>query len=301
MKKLYLLIFFASMAFLLAGCPPKETPAPDPPPPEPPCEGAECPCEGMECDDADPPPCDEDPNRDERAECKVEDEKDDPPDPPPPPPPGPLPCDEDPNRDERAECKVEDKEDDPPKGDGLAFVERNEAQAVEEPEPVQKGDGLAFVKRNKAQAIEQKKEEELIIEEKDADESVQPPKAEEIMILPPEESDAAFSEMGMVYFAYDKSEITADFEEVIQKNYEWIYQNPDVQIQLEGHCDERGTNEYNLALGERRAKAVFDYLVGLGANPSQFTIVSFGEERPAVYGSNESSWRQNRRVEFTRL
>ena len=187
------------------------------------------------------------------------------------------------------------------KGDGLAFVNRNEAQAVEEPEPVQKGDGLAFVKRNKAQAIEQKKEEELIIEEKDADESVQPPKAEEIMILPPEESDAAFSEMGMVYFAYDKSEITADFEEVIQKNYEWINQNPDVQIQLEGHCDERGTNEYNLALGERRAKAVFDYLVSLGASPSQFTIVSFGEERPAVYGSNESSWRQNRRVEFTRL
>ena len=289
MKKLYLLIFFASMAFLLAGCPPKETPAPDPPPPDPACEGEECPCEGMECDE------------EEEEKEKVEDKKDDPPDPPPPPPPGPLPCDEDPNRDEREECKVEDKEDDPPKGDGLAFVNKNEAQPVEEPEPAQKGDGLAFVKRNKAQAIEQKKEEELIIEEKDADESVQPPKAEEIMILPPEESDAAFSEMGMVYFAYDKSEITADFEEVIQKNYEWINQNPDVQIQLEGHCDERGTNEYNLALGERRAKAVFDYLVSLGANPSQFTIVSFGEERPAVYGSNESSWRQNRRVEFTRL
>ena len=265
MKKLYLLIFFASMAFLLAGCPPKETPAPDTPPPDPACVGEDCPCEGMECDEPDPPPCDEDPNRDQREECKVE-----------------------------------DKEDDPPKGDGLAFVKKNVAGPVEE-KPKQKGDGLAFVKRNKAQAIEQKKEEELIIEEKDADESVQPPKAEEIMILPPEESDAAFSEMGMVYFAYDKSEITADFEEVIQKNYEWIYQNPDVQIQLEGHCDERGTNEYNLALGERRAKAVFDYLVSLGANPSQFTIVSFGEERPAVYGSNESSWRQNRRVEFTRL
>ena len=276
MKKLYLLIFFASMAFLLAGCPPKETPAPDPPPPDPPCEGEECPCEGMECD-------------------KPEDPKDPPPPPPPPPPDDEQ--EEEPEKPKEPEVTPEPEE----KGDGLAFVKRNDAQPVEEPEPAQKGDGLAFVKRNKAQAIEQKKEEELIIEEKDADESVQPPKAEEIMILPPEESDAAFSEMGMVYFAYDKSEITADFEEVIQKNYEWIYQNPDVQIQLEGHCDERGTNEYNLALGERRAKAVFDYLVGLGANPSQFTIVSFGEERPAVYGSNESSWRQNRRVEFTRL
>ena len=242
MKKLYLLIFFASMAFLLAGCPPKETPAPDTPPPEPPCQGEECPCEGMECD-------------------------------------------------EEEEEKEQVKE----------VVDQQEEEPEKPKEPEQKGDGLAFVKRNKAQAIEQKKEEELIIEEKDADESVQPPKAEEIMILPPEESDAAFSEMGMVYFAYDKSEITADFEEVIQKNYEWIYQNPDVQIQLEGHCDERGTNEYNLALGERRAKAVFDHLVGLGANPSQFSIVSFGEERPAVYGSNESSWRQNRRVEFTQL
>ena len=121
------------------------------------------------------------------------------------------------------------------------------------------------------------------------------------MILPPEEADTSFNEMGMIYFAYDKSEITAEFEEVIQKNYEWISQNPDAQIQLEGHCDERGTNEYNLALGERRAKAVFDYLVSLGASPSQFTIVSFGEERPVAYGSNEASWRQNRRVEFTQL
>lgn len=65
--------------------------------------------------------------------------------------------------------------------------------------------------------------------------------------------------------------------------------------------DERGTNEYNLALGERRAKAVFDYLINLGASPSQFSLVSFGEERPADRGSNEVAWRKNRRVEFTRL
>ena len=70
---------------------------------------------------------------------------------------------------------------------------------------------------------------------------------------------------------------------------------------MEGHCDERGTNEYNLALGERRAKAVFEYLVKLGANPSQFTMVSFGEERPVASGSNEVDWAKNRRVEFTRL
>ena len=108
-------------------------------------------------------------------------------------------------------------------------------------------------------------------------------------------------DLEMVYFAYDKSIITTAFGEAIQKNYEWIAENPDVQIQLEGHCDERGTNEYNLALGERRAKAVFDYLMSLGASPSQFSLVSFGEERPADPGSNEVAWRKNRRVEFTRL
>ena len=107
--------------------------------------------------------------------------------------------------------------------------------------------------------------------------------------------------MEMVYFAYDKSVITNAYVDVIQTNYEWIAENPDVQIQLEGHCDERGTNEYNLALGERRARAVLDYLVSLGANPSQFSLVSFGEERPAELGSSEAAWSKNRRVEFTRL
>ena len=170
-----------------------------------------------------------------------------------------------------------------------------------EPEPAPEPEPEPAPEPEPEQVKEQEIEAEEIEKEQDADESVQPPKAEEIMILPPEEADTAFSEMGMIYFAYDKSEITAEFEEVIQKNYEWIFQNPDAQVQLEGHCDERGTNEYNLALGERRAKAVFDYLVSLGANPSQFTIVSFGEERPVAYGSNEASWRQNRRVEFTQL
>ena len=281
MKKLYFLIILASMTFLLASCAKEtvETPAEDETPQ----------CVGDECDDipAPPLPCDQDPNRDEREECKVEEKEEEPEQ------------KEDPPEPKDDEPEPEPAKPDPPEGDGLAFVQRTEAQPLEEPKSAPTEP--AFVKRTEAQAVEQEKEEELIVEEKDADESVQPPKAEEIMILPPEEADTAFSEMGMIYFAYDKSEITAEFQEVIQKNYEWIFQNPDAQIQLEGHCDERGTNEYNLALGERRAKAVFDYLVSLGASPSQFTIVSFGEERPVAYGSTEASWRQNRRVEFTSL
>ena len=281
MKKLYFLIILTSMTFLLASCAEKQV--------EEPTEPETPQCVGDECDDipAPPLPCDQDPNRDQREECKVEEKEEEPEQ------------KEDPPEPKEDEPEPEPAKPDPPEGDGIKFVKRTEAQPVEEPKSAPTEP--AFVKRTEAQAVEQEKEEELIVEEKDADESVQPPKAEEIMILPPEEADTAFSEMGMIYFAYDKSEITAEFQEVIQKNYEWIFQNPDAQIQLEGHCDERGTNEYNLALGERRAKAVFDYLVSLGASPSQFTIVSFGEERPVAYGSTEASWRQNRRVEFTRL
>ena len=193
--------------------------------------------------------------------------------------------------------KVDPPAEDPPPCEGADCEDAPPAPPEPEPEP----EPAPEPEPEPEQVLEQVIEAEEIEKEQDADESVQPPKAEEIMILPPEEADTAFSEMGMIYFAYDKSEITAEFEEVIQKNYEWIFQNPDAQVQLEGHCDERGTNEYNLALGERRAKAVFDYLVSLGADPSQFTIVSFGEERPVAYGSNEASWRQNRRVEFTQL
>jgi len=181
-------------------------------------------------------------------------------------------------------------------------VEVEETVEVQKPAEVQK----AVEEKEAAVVIAQQqeevaKEEAQIAVEQDAEKSVEAPKAVTIISAPPEESDAAIYDLEMVYFAYDKSIITTAFGEVIQKNYEWITENPDVQIQLEGHCDERGTNEYNLALGERRAKAVFDYLISLGASPSQFSLVSFGEERPADQGSNEVAWRKNRRVEFTRL
>ena len=187
-------------------------------------------------------------------------------------------------------------------------VEPKPEPKVEETVEVQKSAEVQKAVEEKEAAVvvaqqqeEVAKEEAQIAEEQDAEKSVEAPKAVTIISAPPEESDTAIFEMELVYFDYDKSEITQDFAEVIQKNFEWIVENPDVQIQLEGHCDERGTNEYNLALGERRAKAVFDYLVDLGATQSQFTMVSFGEERPAVPYSNEIAWGKNRRVEFTRL
>jgi len=210
--------------------------------------------------------------------------KDPVPDPPPPPPP---------------------KEDPPPPPKELEPkpVEVEETVEVQKSAEVQK----AVEEKEAEVVIAQQQEEEVVKEEaqiaveQDAEKSVEAPKAVTIISAPPEESDEAIYDLEMVYFAYDKSIITTAFGEVLQKNYEWIAENPDVQIQLEGHCDERGTNEYNLALGERRAKAVFDYLMSLGASPSQFSLVSFGEERPADHGSNEVAWRKNRRVEFTRL
>ncbi len=130
----------------------------------------------------------------------------------------------------------------------------------------------------------------------------EPPPPPPIVDPPPQEPAAPMiTDLQTVYFDFDKSEIKNEFKIALRENYEWVKANPGTKIMLEGHADERGTNEYNLALGERRAKAVLAYLVALGADPDQFSIVSFGEERPASFGSNEASWAKNRRVEFTRL
>ena len=130
---------------------------------------------------------------------------------------------------------------------------------------------------------------------------IAPKEAVTIIAAPIEEVAVPIEELGIVYFDYDKSNIKPEFTSIIQSNFDWLINNPDIRVQLEGHCDERGTNEYNLALGERRARSVLNYLLRLGASPEQFSIVSFGEERPVALGQNETAWQKNRRVEFTRL
>jgi peptidoglycan-associated lipoprotein len=101
-----------------------------------------------------------------------------------------------------------------------------------------------------------------------------------------------------VFFDFDKYNIRADQRGTVEALAAWLDANPAVTLTIEGHCDERGTREYNLALGERRANSVRDYLVALGTNPARLSTVSYGEERPAVLGSNDSSWAQNRRGVF---
>lgn len=105
-------------------------------------------------------------------------------------------------------------------------------------------------------------------------------------------------EQTTVYFGYDRSEIRPEFKDVLNAHAEYLVANPQARAVLEGHCDERGTVEYNLALGERRANTVKRYLIVQGANPSQIESVSFGEERPAMIGSDETVWSKNRRTEI---
>ena len=98
-----------------------------------------------------------------------------------------------------------------------------------------------------------------------------------------------------VFFEYDSSDLDSDALELLQDQVAWLKQNSDVSVTIEGHCDERGTREYNLALGEKRAQSVKNYLIGLGVNPDRVSTISYGKERPAVVGSNDGAWSQNRR------
>ena len=104
--------------------------------------------------------------------------------------------------------------------------------------------------------------------------------------------------LGTIYFDYDEATLTDRAQKTLQQNAEWMRRNASARVQVEGHCDERGTTEYNIALGERRAQTVERYLINQGFSPSRMSMISFGEERPAVSGSNEAAWAQNRRVEL---
>ena len=98
-----------------------------------------------------------------------------------------------------------------------------------------------------------------------------------------------------VFYDTDRHTLDQAARSLVEQQAEWLQRYPNVDVTVEGHADERGTREYNLALGERRAQAVKDYLVALGISPTRVDTVSYGKERPAVVGSNPSAWAQNRR------
>lgn len=101
-----------------------------------------------------------------------------------------------------------------------------------------------------------------------------------------------------IYFDFDSSTLTLDSQEILKEKAQWLRNNPGVSITIAGNCDERGTVEYNLALGERRAMSAKAFLVDLGIKPSRITTLSYGEERPADPGHNEAAWAKNRRDDF---
>jgi peptidoglycan-associated lipoprotein len=125
-----------------------------------------------------------------------------------------------------------------------------------------------------------------------------PEPAAPVAPLPPV-SPAVGVVLNPIYYDYDQSGVRPDQRETARANANVLETHPDWKILVEGHCDERGTNEYNMALGQRRAESAKRYLVNLGISPARMTTVSFGEERPADPGHDETSWWKNRRAEFT--
>lgn len=114
-------------------------------------------------------------------------------------------------------------------------------------------------------------------------------------VVPGSQQDFVVNVGDRVFFGYDEYSLTPEAQHTLQLQAEWLKKWSNLRVQVSGHCDERGTREYNLALGDRRASAVKNYLVSLGVEDSRITTISYGKERPAVLGSNPSAWAQNRR------
>ena len=125
-----------------------------------------------------------------------------------------------------------------------------------------------------------------------------PPPPPPVAARPPAQEFSAKDELKPVYFEFDRSDIRPSETNVLDTNTRWLQANREALVIVEGHCDERGTNAYNLALGDRRARSVRDYLVSHGVAAERITTISYGEERPICREPNEGCWSQNRRAAF---
>lgn len=129
-------------------------------------------------------------------------------------------------------------------------------------------------------------------------EPIEPPVEEESAYVEPEVKEEPMPVLEDVFFDFDKSSLTTDAKRTLENNARQLKSASAVGIIIEGHCDQRGTNAYNLALGERRAKAAKDYLASLGISSTRIRTVSYGEERPFDMGNSEAAWAKNRRAHF---
>ena len=125
---------------------------------------------------------------------------------------------------------------------------------------------------------------------------------QDLAMIQPEEGVSKYKEEKVIfddiYFDYDQYDIRLDAESTIQNIASWLLKNTSSNVLIEGHCDDRGTNEYNLALGDRRAKAVRDYLSALGIAANRIETLSYGEEQPVCIEASETCWAKNRRAHF---
>ncbi|HEY1258253.1 MAG TPA: peptidoglycan-associated lipoprotein Pal [Stellaceae bacterium] len=121
-----------------------------------------------------------------------------------------------------------------------------------------------------------------------------PPGAGAGTFAPGSQQDLAATAGDRVFFEFNRSDISPEAQQILTRQADWLRRYPNVNVRIEGHCDERGTREYNLALGERRAQAAKNVLVAAGIPASRIGTISYGKERPIVVGSNEEAWAQNR-------
>jgi peptidoglycan-associated lipoprotein len=115
-------------------------------------------------------------------------------------------------------------------------------------------------------------------------------------VRPGSQEDLVANVGDRIFFGTDQSSVRADQRPVLERQARWLAQYPEVQVSIEGHADERGTREYNLALGQRRGNAARDTLVALGVAGARMSVISYGKDRPAALGSTEDAWAQNRRA-----
>ena len=127
------------------------------------------------------------------------------------------------------------------------------------------------------------------------DNTAQSIQMDEVELTVDEKLSSELIEVGdRIFFGYDESTINDESADTLQKQYQFLIRNPDLSITITGHCDERGTREYNIALGERRASAAKNYLISLGISSNRIAVISYGKEKPTVEGHNDWVWTQNR-------
>lgn len=177
-----------------------------------------------------------------------------------------------------------------------SYTELSDETRIEEGEPLDETEE-GVQDDEEEYADEEEGLDEELLEEKIAEEERKLPeilKDDPELIELVEETGALYT----IYFGYDSYSIASDFTETIKKNAQWMKSNPSVSIILEGHADERGGNEYNLALSQRRALGIEKFLSDFGVDKRKLTVLSYGEEKPANKGHDEAAWGENRRVEI---